>query len=273
MDKQKYNTVSIDTTVNYISPNETNPAYYLYETAPGYVPPPPKLDKTNVSIEDVRTRKERFNINVNGFMFLDSSCPLLDFLDIQTVKRKYYAWCENIVKEETGASEILAFDHNVRDRELAKKASAIKKPVNYVHNDYTEKSAPQRIKDLYGKKSSEYLRKRYCFINVWRPLSGPILDFPLGIIDAQTISRNEFIKTDLKYSDRTGEIYSVQASPSHRWYFLHEMHNDEVLLLKCFDTDSQFSKYTAHAAFHLPNKPKNAVARRSIEVRTIAFFD
>jgi hypothetical protein len=51
------------------------------------------------------------------------------------------------------------------------------------------------------------------------------------------------------------------------------MQNDEILMIKCFDSDaSGTSRYTAHTSFRLPDADESVTTRRSIEVRTIAFF-
>jgi hypothetical protein len=57
-----------------------------------------------------------------------------------------------------------------------------------VHNDYTERSALQRIRDLMGEEAENLLRRRYEFINVWRPIRGPLRDAPLAMCDARTVS-------------------------------------------------------------------------------------
>ena len=69
-----------------------------------------------------------------------------------------------------------------------------------------------------------------------------------------------------------GEIYYVAHRPQHRWYYFPEMHPDEALLLKCFDTDTSLTRFGAHAAFPHPKTPANVAPRESIEARTFAFF-
>ena len=71
----------------------------------------------------------------------------------------------------------------------------------------------------------------------------------------------------------TGEIYYVTFNPAHRWFYISQMGQDEVLLLKCFDSarDGR-ARYSAHTAFKDPGAPADAPSRQSIEVRTIALF-
>ena len=95
---------------------------------------------------------------------------------------------------------------------------------------------------------------------------------PLAVCDAQTIRPEDLIGTDLKYRDRTGEVYSLAFSPDQRWYYFPLMQANEVMLLKCYDSDPEVARFTAHSAFEDPTSPEGAPARESIEARTLAFF-
>jgi hypothetical protein len=168
---------------------------------------------------------------------------------------------------------VLVFDHNLRCRERAKQGErGIQEPVKVVHNDYTVRSGPQRVRDLLPDESDALLKNRFAVINVWRPIRGPVLDTPLAVCDAQTIARDDFVIHDLIYRDRQGEVYSVAYNPAHRWYFFPKMQPDEVMLIKCYDSDERRARFTAHCAFEDPNCPPGAPTRESIEVRTLAFF-
>jgi len=46
----------------------------------------------------------------------------------------------------------------------------------------------------------------------------------------------------------------------------------EALLLKCYDSDRDVARFTAHTAFDDPTAPADTPPRQSIEVRTLAFF-
>ena len=68
----------------------------------------------------------------------------------------------------------------------------------------------------------------------------------------------------------------VRNNPKHRWLYLSEMQDTEVMLLKCFDSDLAVpARFTAHSAFELPPPPADAEplpGRQSIEVRTLVFY-
>ena len=149
-------------------------------------------------------------------------------------------------------------------------AKAERAPVRMTHNDYTENSGPQRVRDLFDADEAEaLLAHRFAEYNVWRPISGPVQRSPLGLIDAQSLA-----PADLVYQDRTGEIYHVAYNPDHLWFYFPAMKTDEVVLIKGYDsaTDGR-ARFTPHTAFDDPTTPENAPPRESIEVRALAFFE
>ena len=87
-----------------------------------------------------------------------------------------------------------------------------------------------------------------------------------------SIAPQDLVPTDLRYQDRTGEVYSLTFNPEHRWFYFSNMQAEETLLLKCYDSDTSRACFTAHTAFDDPTSPADAPARESIEVRTLAFF-
>jgi hypothetical protein len=150
--------------------------------------------------------------------------------------------------------------------------SLAKEPVRFAHNDYTERSGPQRVRDLFAAdEAAALLRHRVAVINVWKPLR-PVESAPLAVCDARTIAPEDLVATDLRYADRTGEVYSLRFNPAHRWFYFPAMRAEEALLLKCFDSDRTCARFTAHSAFDDPGAPPDAAPRQSIEVRTLAFF-
>ena len=142
-----------------------------------------------------------------------------------------------------------------------------------MHNDYTSKSGPRRVHDLLAARTAtRLLRHRVLEVNVWRPIRGPLKTMPLAVCDATSMRPDDFVACDLRYRDRVGEISYVAYSERHRWYYYPDMHRDEVLLLKCFDSDRAHGGVGAHAAFEHPHTPLHALPRESIEARAFAFF-
>ena len=145
--------------------------------------------------------------------------------------------------------------------------------MRFAHNDYTEDSGPQRVRDLFGGDEAEtLLQRRFAVINVWKPIRGPVRDTPLAVCDARSIRPPDLVPTDLKYRDRTGEVYSLKFNPEHRWFYFSNMQAHEAMLLKCFDSDRHARALHRSQRVRRPNRPADAPARESIEVRTLAFF-
>lgn len=260
---------SVDGIFNYMVRKTGRPAYYLYEPESGPVERPetrkhsmPVLDGRGVSL----------TLDKNGFEIVHHETAIKNFYDNEEVLSRYYPEVEALVKRETGASRVLVFDHNQRHGG-EEKPKGVREPVRFAHNDYTEVSGPQRIRDLLPDEAEALLNYRYVFINVWRPIRGPIEEAPLAVCDASSMRPEDFLATDLVYRDRSGEIYSVAHREGHRWIYFPKMRPDEAMLLKCFDSERDGrARFTAHTAFDDPNTPEGADPRESIEARTIAFF-
>ena len=83
----------------------------------------------------------------------------------------------------------------------------------------------------------------------------------------------DIVNEDLIYQDRKGEVQVVTYNPAQRWFYFPRMTVDEALLIKCFDSRLDVSRFAAHSAFTDPTTPPDAEPRESIEIRTVAFFD
>ena len=137
----------------------------------------------------------------------------------------------------TGASRAVAFDHNVRSAPLAERGErGAQGPLRYAHHDYTERSAPQRVRDLLLQEADRLLTGHFAIVNFWKPIRGPVEKAPLTFCDAQTLTPEDFVATDLLYEDRAGEVYSLSYRPEHRWFYYPGMKAQEVGLLKCYDS-------------------------------------
>jgi hypothetical protein len=130
----------------------------------------------------------------------------------------------------------------------------------------------RRVRDLLPDEAEELHRGRVQIINLWRPIRGPVQDFPLAVCDAQSVNSKDLVPSDLVYPNRSGETYSVLFDPGHRWFYVSQMQSDEALLLKCYDssTDGR-ARFAPHTAFSDPTAPANAARRQSIELRALVF--
>jgi hypothetical protein len=260
--------------LNYLEYTGERPVTYLYEPPPGVPVRSAPSVKHRLPIYNGREVAHQLTLDGAGFAFLHHETKVVNFYDSGEVERVYYPEVAQLVKEFTGAVRVQVFDHNVRNRPMAKEGiSGVREPVKFAHNDYTLNSGPQRVRDLMGAEADELLKHRFIEINVWRPISGPVEETPLAVCDARSMAPEDFIAMDLKYRDRTGEVYTVKFNPRHRWYYFPQMRRDEVLLLKCYDSaDDGRARFTGHTGFEDPTSPADASPRQSIEARMLVFF-
>jgi len=259
--------------LNYLADRDQHPVSYNFKPPPGVPARTGAYTKFTVPIHSARVIMSELSLDRQGFAVTRQNTAVANFYDPEEVRRVYYPEVERMVREFTGAVKVHVFDHNVRSRPMAKRhENGAQEPVKVAHNDYTLKSGPQRVRDLMGDEAEALLKDRFAVINVWRPIRGPVQESPLAVCDAQSMVQDDFVKHVLKYRDRDGEVYSVAYNPNHKWYYVPNQQKEEVLLLKCYDSDGRRARFTAHSAFADPSSPPDAAPRESVEVRTLVFF-
>jgi hypothetical protein len=257
--------------LNFLRPMTEKPFSYNYDPGPGVALRNTENEEHAVTVHDARDAA--LSLDREGFVLLHHKTAAADLYDEEIIKRVYYPECERLMKEATGAKKVLAFDHIVRNAAKSGPGSNVKLPAGRVHNDYTDWSAPQRVRDLMGDEAEELLKHRYAINNVWRPIAGPLLSNPLALCDAASLEDANLVASELRYPDRTGEIYGVTYNPHQRWYYFPKMQPDEAVIIRCFDSArSGAARFSAHGAFEDPQTPPDAPPRESIEVRTLVFF-
>ena len=145
----------------------------------------------------------------------------------------------------------------------------------------------------------------HLIVNVWRPIVGPVTQWPLALLDARTVSQEDVHPTilniydnspggqsgnvaergqdesELKVHDldgnklryRIGEVLQPLPDPQHSWHVFPEFDVDECLLLKIFDSrrDGR-TRFNAHCAvFDELGDP--SAHRQSIEVRCLILLN
>jgi hypothetical protein len=227
-----------------------------------------------VRIHDGRPLAGRFEFEREGFRFVPHRSAVRDYGNDDEVKRVYYPECETLIKEVSGAKRVVVFDHTLRTASDEERQSRkIRDIVSRVHNDYTEWSGPQRVRDLMGEEAEKLLAGRFAIIQVWRPINRPVESHPLAICDAQTVRPESLVVNERHYQDRVGQTYGITYDPDQRWYWFPHMRPDEALVFKVYESlrDGR-ARWTAHTAFADPAAPPHARPRESIEIRTLAFF-
>jgi len=265
----------VTSTINYSLDNGSPLDYYFYEPDPSIELNPPGTDHHEVKILNGWSRVDEFSLDQEGFELKPISNSFDQFHDDDAIKKLFYPVIVEFVKQHTGANRVEVFDHTIRKpmSEDLKDQTDVQRPtVQLAHSDYTPKSGPQRVREILPNDAEHLLKHRVAFFNVWKPLYRTVEEFPLAVCDDTTAVEEDKLIMELKYSDRTGEIYVFRYSPKHRWYYFPRMTPEQALLLKTYESETGLSSSMGHSAFEDPTSPPDAPTRESIEVRTMAFF-
>jgi len=226
------------------------------------------------TIHNARLLREPPTLEREGFTFVGHETKVADFYNEDEIRAVYYPEMERLIAAESGAKRVVIFDHTLRAENDAMRAEKqVREPVRRVHNDYTEWSGPQRVRDLLPAEAEDLLKRRFAVIQTWRPIRNPVVTAPLAIADARSLPIDDMIPTERRYPDRVGEIYHIAYNPAHRWYYFPNMRRNEALVFKTYDSAKDGrARWTAHAAFDDPTSSPDAPQRESIEIRALAFF-
>src|SRR5689334_4431172 len=136
----------VETTISYVAPMAERPYFFLYEPPGGTPWRNTKGDRRPTTIRDARTLSQPPSLDREGFALVRHVTAVNDLWNDAAVKTAYYREVEGRVKDVIGAARVVAFDHNLRSSTQSDPGEVgVQAPVRYPHNDYTERSAPQRV--------------------------------------------------------------------------------------------------------------------------------
>ncbi|MEC7490172.1 MAG: CmcJ/NvfI family oxidoreductase [Pseudomonadota bacterium] len=232
------------------------------------------VEERMMPIRNGRALRDKFELEIHGFEFVKHPTAMVNFFDENEVLSVYYEEAAELIRQRSGAKRIHVFDHTLRSGdEKTRNERHVREPVTRVHNDYTEWSGPNRVRDLLPNEAEGLLERRFAIVQVWRAIRNPIEADPLAICDARTLTQGDLVVSERRYPDRIGQTYQIAYSPDQEWYYFPKMTRNEAVVFKVFDsaTDGR-ARFTAHTAFVDPMSPVNAGPRESIEMRALVFF-
>ena len=219
-------------------------------------------------------RDEELSLERNGFELVEHRTAVKSFFDADELKSVYYREVEALIRARSGAARVVVFDHTLRSgSEEEREARLIREPVLSAHNDYTEWSGPQRVRELMGDEAERLLARRFAIIQVWRAIVDPIASNPLALADARSVAPEDLLVAERRYPNRVGQTYRLKYSPRHRWVYFPRMRRDEALVFKVYDSEKDGrARFTPHTSFVDPATPPGAAPRQSIEARALVFW-
>ena len=268
---------SIRVPLQYLA-NDQNLAVYMASVGGGEViPHEGNYIMQTMVIENGRRNKESFHLDREGFELLQQPTAVTDFFDEDSIANFYEAEVKALVQRVTGAVSVEIFDHTRRAAsESIRQAKKIREPSETIHNDYTDQSGPNRLREHFSDdpdRVESLLNGRFAIVNLWRSVSGPVFNHPLAMCDAGSVVAADLVSVKRQARDRTGEIQFCLYNPNHQWFYFPQMQMDEALVFKTYDsaTDGR-SRFTIHTSFVDPDAAPDAPVRESIETRCFVFF-
>jgi len=265
----------VEADMNYIVDTGEAPVLYVDWPEEEHKARPPSYQAHRCRIENGRPRAGEFDLATHGFSFVSEPSKVGDFYDPDEVKRVYDGEVADLIRRQMGAASVFVFDHTFRTlNESVIENQNTRQPVKAVHNDYTDASARQRVRDLLPLAEAEArLKERFAIVQTWRPINHPVQSEPFAMCDGRTIPEGGFVKLQRRYPYRTAETYHISYHADHRWYYFPEMKPEETYVFKVFDSDkTKGVPFTAHSAFDDPTTPDGARPRESVESRALVFF-
>jgi hypothetical protein len=227
-----------------------------------------------MTVHDGRAVAAELDLERNGFVLVAHKTAMVNFFDAEELKAVYFPEVARLITQSSGASRVVIFDHTLRSGdEGEREEKLIREPVLSAHNDYTEWSGPQRVREIMGDEAEELLKRRFAIVQVWRAINKPIESNPLAIADAASVAPEDLMIAERRYPHRVGQTYRLKHNPSHRWFYFPHMKRDEAIVFKVYDSEKDGrARFTPHTSFDDPTSPPGAASRQSIEVRAFAFF-
>ncbi|KAJ7235821.1 hypothetical protein C8J57DRAFT_1088640 [Mycena rebaudengoi] len=244
-------------------------------------------DWQKVAVENIRGKEASYTLDVCGFQYYTRPSKLQDFSSEEDIVNVYYPETIELMKEFTGATKVILFDHTVRRHRPIDPTSTKtpgdtpgqRQPVYSVHCDQTPKSAVARVfRHLPEEEARELLKLRFQILNLWRPISHAAYDWPLGFCDSSTLNpTKDLMGMTLKFPGGPGETYGVKYNPNHKWKYhgARRVCAVQVVRPTCFDSlgDGSVTTFNAHTGFADPNSPVGCPRRESIELQASVFYE
>ncbi|KAK8131606.1 hypothetical protein PG984_008044 [Apiospora sp. TS-2023a] len=165
-------------------------------------------------------------------------------LDLPSCNECYWAPGHRNLKHALGAKFVIPLDFCVRRRHESFPISTgeeyeYNQPTAMAHIDFTVREGERMINVLFGEHAGKVLQSRWQIVNAWRPIRGPLKDWPLGLCDTRTVDfESDTMPGDIVFREFFTENMQIHYSSKHVWYWLPEQTVDEVLLFKSAESDA-----------------------------------
>ena len=233
---------------------------------------------------------------VCGFELMDHVPAVGDWDDEDEIAAVHHPEMEALARQLTGCDHALVSGHIKRSPAEAARHRDLG-PIRFVHSDFGARHDEiilGSLRDAFrDDKAVDLARRgltaelvagvrRVVVLQFWRNLGPPKMDLPLALCDARTVRVDDARPFTVRdYAGAGGGAFEALAvmAPSepgrHRWYAFPELHVDETIAFRTYDTElvrAGQTWFTPHTAFRDPDVPLGEPARSSIELRASCLF-
>jgi hypothetical protein len=260
-----------EATLNYIHRTDARPRYYANDHSRDVLP----LDPRRMTIEDARISAP--SLDVEGFALIPHRSAVTDFTDASAVWSLHRGEIAALIQRLSGADAVHVTAPGILrygERSALAGTGNNSWPARFIHVDITDTTAA-----AFAAQSAHADRtvRRHAHYNIWRAISTPPQDVPLGVCDARSVAVADLIEADAIF-DEPGKPewafagWVLAHNPAHRWHWFSDMTPGEALVFKTNDSLASAPHCVPHSAFDNADCPPGAAARVSIEMRATAFW-
>ncbi|OHE93063.1 hypothetical protein CORC01_11620 [Colletotrichum orchidophilum] len=230
-----------------------------------------------VKVHDLRLR----SLDYDECGFTVANCPSAlqydDYADTDKIEKIHALEVIGAVRLALAATSVDLLDYVVRRRHpswpIATGGSyAFNQPASRAHIDHTYEGGRALIRETFGEKAESILGGRWQCVNVWHPLRGPLVDWPLAMCDAQTVDfARDTMAGDVVDRDHVFENTQIHFNARQTWFFLSNQLPTELIIFKNADSQEPMGATPGvpHASFDNPTTQKEDFRRESIEMRIL----
>ncbi len=257
--------------IGYSERTAREPFFYANAHEKDFVP----LAPVEVEICDARGRD--CSLDVEGFQLVEHRSKIADLTNLEAVRRDHPAEIVELLTAVTGCDHVAMTPGAIL--RFSEKAGANARhdnshPARFVHVDIAREDAA----NFRAHSAPEGVIARSAHYNVWRVLSAPPQDVPLGLCDYSSVAEEDLLPCRAIFDPLDGSPewgfanYLLAHNPTHRWFYFSDMHPGEALVFKTSESDPARAQMMPHGAFDNPLAPADAPPRVSLEMRATCYW-
>jgi len=224
------------------------------------------------TIDFLNARKADLDYHVCGFSLIDSPMEQSDWT-VKENREKFYSAMEPIIRELH--SDIAEFTW-IDEAFLARSVDGGNEPaIDVAHLDY-------HVNQTLTKPWAGYDLHDFgvdMILGLWMPdnMDSPVVDYPLAVVDGSTFEPEDTIpffgEVEQTLMDGSTDVRRfvssvLKYSPKHKYYYYPNQTSNELLLFRQYTNENTLGAFVnPHTSFTVPDFPRDAPSRRSVEMR------